>query len=288
MNELTIINNKSIQIKNTAWDSLSTESRSAYSFDYKLFFEYIKKNPSDVTAHDILQYIEHLEKNNYKNSSINRKICSISKMFGILKIVGEIKENPVEALRQFKNISYKTQRSINIGITFEDIKKTITDPQNIQEKKISLIIQMLAMTGLRISEFINIKNSDIIDFDEENKTIKVKGKGNKERTIYIDNNFLNEIKNIYPEKNDYLFYTIRGNKYDRKVLWGQINKLFRQKINKDVHPHLLRHFFATYKINVEKQDIKAVSKFLGHSDIAITLNFYVDTALDVNSSKIKF
>jgi integrase/recombinase XerD len=153
----------------------------------------------------------------------------------------------------------------------------------------SLIIRFLAKTGLRISEFTGIKNKDIIDYDPKNKQVRITGKGKKERFIFIENEFYREIKSIYPDndKVEFLFYTIRLHRYDRKVLWKQIKNEFWRKAEIKVHPHLLRHFFATHKIHVERQDIKAVSKFLGHSDVAITLNSYVDTALDVNQAKIK-
>jgi integrase/recombinase XerD len=292
-NEIAVVDNmrRGLQVKDAAWNSLSDESKSAYSSDYKFFFKFVKKDPKDVTAPDVLEYIEFLEKNNYKNSSINRKIASISKMFKVMIIAGEIKTNPVDVLKQFKNISHKTSRSVSISLDIKDIKRTvkITSGSSIQEHKMSLIIRMLAMTGLRISEFTGIKRADIYNFDEENKIINIVGKGKKERKVYVSNEFLGEVEGVYPPLEDveYLFYTLRKNRYNRKTLWRQVKDFFYNKIEKDVHPHMLRHFFATHKINVEKQDIKAVSKFLGHSDVSITLNAYVDTALDVKSSKIK-
>lgn len=292
-NELAIVkkSTKSIQVKDTAWNSLSAESQMAYAYDYKLFFEFISKDPKDVTASDVLAFIEDLEENNYKNSSINRKIASLSKMFKIMVLAGDIKINPVDALKQFRNISYKTSKNANIGLTMQDIKKAVKILKNSTDKNLRtiLIIRMLTMSGLRISEFTAIKNNDIVDFDDGNKIINIVGKGKKERKIYIDNIFLSEIKEVYPDREDipYLFYTLRSKRYSRKVLWREINKFFKKRINKNVHPHMLRHFYGTYKINVEKQDIKAVSIYMGHSDVSITLNAYVDTALDSKNSKIK-
>lgn len=291
-NEIIVIDDsdKSMQIKDAAWNSLSIESQNAYASDYKLFFEFIGKDPKDINASDVLEFIEYLEKNNYKNSSINRKIASISKMFKVMVLAGEININPVDLLKQFRNISHKTSKSVNIGLSIEDIKKTvkITKKSTAQEKRMTLIIRMLAMTGLRISEFTSIKNSDIIDFDTENKVINIIGKGKKERRIYIGNDFLKEIKVIYPGKENvpYLFYTIRGNRYSRKVLWKQINLFFWKKIEKHVHPHMLRHWFATEMLR-NGRDIKSISLYLGHSDVSTCLNFYIDTALDVKDSKIK-
>ena len=69
-------------------------------------------------------------------------------------------------------------------------------------------------------------------------------------------------------------------KYCRKYLWREIKIRFKNTVDKDVHPHLLRHFFITYKISIEKKDIKAVSKYAGHANVSTTLNMYVDTPLD--------
>ena len=86
---------------------------------------------------------------------------------------------------------------------------------------------------------------------------------------------------------NYLFYNSRMKKFNRKVLWSQITQFSQKRINKHVNPHKLRHFFGTYKINVEKQDIKAVSRYMGHSSTSITMDFYVDTELDTKSANIK-
>ncbi len=289
---LAIGHNKNVlQVKDAAWNSLSEESKKAYSSDYKLFFDFVGKDPKNITADDILKFIDDLEKKDYKNNTINRKIASISKMFKVMVIAGEIKQNPVDVLKQFRNINFKTSKNIHLGLTIDDIKKVVKVTKNTttQDKKIILIIRMLAMTGLRISEFTGIRNKDILNFDKDNQVVSIVGKGKKERQIYLSNIFIEEIRKLYPvtEKSEYLFYNRLYKRYDRRVLWLQLKTIFHERIGKDAHPHMLRHFFATYKINVEKQDIKAVSKFLGHSDVSITLNAYVDTALDVKNSKIK-
>lgn len=291
-NEIAIRdNNKIAQTKNAAWNSLAEESKKAYTYDYKLFFDFIKKDPKDINAGDILKFIEHLEENNYKNNSINRKVASLSKMFKVMVVAGEIQSNPVDALKQFRNISHKTSKNVNISLTLQDIKKAVKLSKNstLKEKKTCLIIRTLAMTGLRISEFINIKYADMEPFDAGNQIVNIVGKGKKERKIYLDNEFVKEIQETFPKKKNipFLFYNEKNEAYSRKVLWRDIHLLFKRKIDKDVHPHLLRHFFATHKIHTEKQDIKAVSKFLGHSSVTITMDSYVDTALDVKKAKIK-
>jgi integrase/recombinase XerD len=283
--------NKSMMLQETAWSSLSLESQQAYKYDFELFFKIVKKELVNVTANDILSFIEYLRNNNYKNSSINRKIASLSKMFKVLAVSGKIKENPVEILKQFKKIKMPVEKEIKLSITMKDVKKAIkiTSRTSESDKKMILIIRGLLKAGLRISEVLHIENKDIKDYDPTNKTVRIVGKGRKERFIFMENDFLSEIKNIFPKthKTDYLFYTENFDCYDRKKIGKQMVVFFLKMIQKHVHPHMLRHLFATHKINVEKQDIKAVSKFLGHSDVSITLNSYVDTALDAKTSRIK-
>lgn len=276
-----------IDIKKTAWNSLSAESQAAYNFDFKLFFEFINKSAKEIKADDILKYIEHLRSKNYKNASINRKIASLSKLFRIMKIAGEIKENPVDVLKQFKNISFKTNKEVKISLTIDDIKKAIKIAGKQHEKTI-IFIRLLAMSGLRISEMIYIKNNDIEKHDDKNYIVRIVGKGNKERFIYIDDKFMKDIKKVFPNCNsEYLLYNKKLKPFDRRNLWAEIKNFFFVTIGKRVHPHLLRHFYATHKINTEKQDIKAVSRYLGHQSVQTTLSSYCDTALDEKSSKIK-
>lgn len=283
--------NRGIAIKEAAWNSLSKESRAAYQSDFNLFFSFIKKNPKQVVPNDILEYVNHLQKEGYKNSSINRKVASLSKMFRIMKIAGEIKDNPVETLKEFKKISMTVNREVKIPITIKDVKRAVKIRVNdtLPIRKMALIVKFLSTTGLRISEFINIKNGDIQDYDRGNKIVRIVGKGKKERSIFIGNELLAEIRAAYPEIKEckHLFYTIRKTPYDRRALYAQIKSFFWSRIKKRVHPHMLRHTYITHKISVEKRDIKAVSRFVGHADVSTTLNMYVDKTLDVKESKIK-
>ena len=92
---------------------------------------------------------------------------------------------------------------------------------------------------------------------------------------------------VFPGESEYLFHSDTGRALNRANLYKQIKQTFKAHTGKDIHPHSLRHFFATHKINSEKQDIKAVSRYLGHSGTAITLDMYVDTALDADCCMIK-
>jgi len=288
-NEIVIHDqNMSIDIKKSAWAGLSKETRKAYSSDYKMFFDFVDKIANEVTGGDIISYIEHLERSGMKSRTINRKIASLSKFFEIAKLAGDIQVNPVRMVSKLTKITRSFSRQAHSNVEKSDIERLVVEYKNgtLQQKKMCVIIRFLASTGLRVSEFIFIKNKDI--YGENNgKRIRVVGKGKKERFIFISSSMYNDVKRIYKEENEYLFYTIRRSHYNRKVLWKQINNAFLDTTGKNVHPHSLRHFFATYKISVEKQDIKAVSLYIGHADVSTTLQMYVDTALDNKSAVLK-
>ena len=290
-NELQVYKPQSLQIQDTAWNSLSENSKKGYKSDFDLFFKFINKSPKAVTASDVLAFIEHLKAAGYKNSSINRKTASLSKMFRVLKITGEIKENPVELLKEFKNISMKTSREVRNTLTMKEIQKAIkiTKKTTNREIKHILIIRALAKTGLRISELLAIKHKDIEKHDRNNMVVRVVGKGNKERFVFLENSFLKEIKAEFPltDKTEYLFYLRNFTPYKRQEVWRFFKDFFQARIGKHVHPHQLRHTFATYKIFEERQDIKAVSLYLGHHSTSITMDAYIDTSLSAKSSKVK-
>jgi integrase/recombinase XerC len=210
----------------------------------------------------------------------------------VLQTSGKIKINPVDTLKQFKKINMPVEKEIKISLNMQDVRNAIKKEagMSIADKKMILIIRALVKTGLRISELLHIKNKDIEKaYDLLNSKIRIVGKGRKERFIFLDNKFLKDIEKTWPKtkETDYLLYTRNDDCYDRRNVGIELTAFFKSRINKHVHPHMLRHLYATHKINVEKQDIKAVSKFLGHSDVSITLNSYVDTALTAKQSRIK-
>jgi integrase len=183
-----------------------------------------------------------------------------------------------------KKITRAVSKQIDAQIELADVQAVIA-----AGSRTAVIINTLANTGLRISELINIKHTDIEDYIKGGKTykrIRIVGKRKKERFIYLSGELYQDIKRTFTGESEYLFHSEAGRILNRVNLHKQIKQTFRAYTDKDVHPHSLRHFFATHKIKIEKQDIKAVSKYLGHSGTAITLDMYVDTALSAENSMI--
>src|SRR5690606_6401745 len=131
-------------------------------------------------------------------------------------------------------------------------------------------------SGLRVSETINLRIPDII-FDEE--FIRVFGKGSKERIVPIGSSALSWVTRYIEEsrnklKNDksenYLFLNFRGRRLSRMAIWDIVRKYCSMAgIKKEVHPHTIRHSFATHLLE-GGADIRIIQEMLGHSDISTT------------------
>ena len=158
-------------------------------------------------------------------------------------------------------------------LTKQEIDKMINE----SNEKDSLVIKTLAQTGLRVSEMINIKLSDCRAINNI-VHIKIIGKGRKERTIRITKNLYESIINAF-KGNTYLFENKNTDKnYTRTTIFRLIKKAGKIINRSDLHPHLLRHFFATHHI-LKGDTVKAVSNYLGHSSTSITNDMYVHDEL---------
>jgi len=96
----------------------------------------------------------------------------------------------------------------------------------------------------------------------------------------------NKIRKIYNQESDFLFHSSAGKSLIRQNLYKQIHNTFKKNTKKEVHPHTLRHFNATYRHVELGEDIKAVSNYLGHSTSAITLDMYVNNRITPEKAMI--
>ena len=286
MNDIVKHNTQGIprQFIQAGYSSLAPSTRKAYETDLNVFFRIVGKDITAVTALDIPAYVDALEREGLKNSTINRKLYSLSKVFKLYQVAGMIDKNPVAELNKVKKITRAVSKQIDAQIELADIQAVTA-----AGTRTAVIIKTLANTGLRISELINIKHGDIENYRMGGKTykrVRIVGKRKKERFIYLSEELYQDIRRAFTGESEYLFHSESGRILNRVNLYKQIRQAFKAYTGKDVHPHSLRHFFATHKIKIEKQDIKAVSKYLGHSGTAITLDMYVDTALSAENSMI--
>ena len=221
-----------------------------------------------ISKIDINKYIAHLFKNGLKSSSVNRKISTIKSFFIFLLKKKHILVSPVDDIEMIKQEKY-----LPISMSEKEVELLLESPNldsfiGIRDRA---MIEMLYATGMRVSELINLK---ITDIDHNRLVVKVMGKGSKERLIpygEVASDYLNVyLKNRKEINSNEIFLSNRGKKITRSAFWNRI-KLYLKKENlkESISPHTLRHAFATHLLN-RGADLRSVQILLGHSDLSTT------------------
>ena len=179
-----------------------------------------------------------------------------------------IKDSPADEIETPKQEKY-----LPTSMSEDEVERLVSSPNSnrIIEKRDKAMIEMLYATGMRISELVNLKLTDV-DFDRS--VLKVFGKGSKERLVPYGEKAA-EALNIYlrdRKKSDSknVFLSNRGSRNTRGAFWQRI-KIYikRENLKSSISPHTLRHAFATHLLN-RGADLRSVQILLGHSDLSTT------------------
>ena len=242
--------------------NLSKNSLNNYLVDLDQFFFDQDSNTSNINI-KIKTYIAQLRKRNLKTSSVNRKISTLKNYLKFLhteKIIDQIDFQEFESLPSVKKIPKAISKS-QMEQIFEDLKKSKQTNAGLY----ILILKLIYLSGLRISEALNLKWSDI---NHQDNSIYVYGKGSKERKVFIINDYLVQLKNL--EKNNQFVFTINK----KKISTRSVNKFLQNcydnsLIKNKLSSHIFRHSFATTMLE-NNADIRHIQKLLGHSSISTT------------------
>ena len=242
--------------------NLSKNSLNNYLVDLDQFFFDQDSNSSNINI-KIKTYIAQLRKRNLKTSSVNRKISTLKNYLKFLhteKIIDQIDFQEFESLSSVKKIPKAISKS-QMEQIFEDLKKSKQTNAGLY----ILILKLIYLSGLRISEALNLKWSDI---NHQDNSIYVYGKGSKERKTFIINEYLVQLKNL--EKNNQYVFTINK----KKISTRSVNKFLQNcydnsLIKNKLSSHIFRHSFATTMLE-NNADIRHIQKLLGHSSISTT------------------
>ena len=220
----------------------------------------------------VREYLDYLYSKKIKRNTISRKISSIRSFYNYILNENYIKTNP------FKDISkIKKDGSLPKYIKDNDLEKlfNVFDKEKTLDQRNLLILEMLYATGIRVGELVNIKLNDI---DHYNKSIKILGKGRKERIVFYGS-FCEDILDLYLNNgrkellkvpNDYLFLNKNGTKISSRYIGKIIDKAIKVcEVDYHISPHTLRHTFATDLLN-NGADLMSVKELLGHSSINTT------------------
>lgn len=219
------------------------------------------------------EYLEYLYSRKLNRNSISRKLSSIRSFYNYLLSEDIVKVNYFRDIANPKKsrVLPKYAKDNDLEIIFNSFDKDkILDQRNL------LIIEMLYGTGVRVSELVNIKVRDI---DKYNNSIKILGKGSKERIVFYNLNvkramelYLSDARRklLKNKESEYLFINKNGNKLSDRYVREIINKVVRKcSIDYNISPHTLRHTFATDMLN-NGADLVSVKELLGHSSLNTT------------------
>ncbi len=259
--------------------SLSNNSVDAYLRDVQKLEQYVKlelngASVADIQLKHLQSFLIYINEIGLEPTSQSRIISGLKSFFKYLAIEEVISSSPAELLE-----APKTRRRLPDFLSVEEIDAMmaaidLSTPEGTRNKA---IIEVMYSCGLRVSELVNLKLSQVF-FDVG--FIKAVGKGNKERLVPIGREaikylqiYLENIRlHILPKKNaeDIIFLNRRGGQLSRVMIFYIIKELTQLAgIKKNVHPHTLRHSFATHLLE-GGADLRAIQEMLGHESITTT------------------
>lgn len=244
----------------------------SYEANLKHFFKYYKNKIEDIKKDDLDSFMSILINEGKKNSSIAHYVTVLKEFFKFLEKEEVIKKNPSIYLEMPK----LTKHLPNV-LSEDDVLKILDiNLNNKYDYRNKAMLELMYSTGIRISELLDIKIHDINTFEA---TLKVMGKGSKERILPLGDYALYYIK-IYLDKfrsdltkkeySDYLFLNSRGKRLSRQAFFKLIKEIaIKKDIKVDFSPHTLRHSFATHLLK-HGADLRSIQELLGHSSLSTT------------------
>jgi integrase/recombinase XerC len=252
---------------------LSTLTLKSYTRDIKLLESLAGNAPLDqVQNTQIRRFIATLHSRGLSGKTIARALSAWRGFYDYLIYHKGFTQNPVMGLRAPKTAKSLPQAiSTDQAVKFVEIKG-----DGFLEQRDHAILELFYSSGLRLAELVNL-DIDQLDFSEG--TVTVTGKGNKTRIVPMGSHAMSAIQTwlqrrilvkIADSNPNALFVTRQGRRITPRAVQYRVKEwAIKQEINTDMHPHLLRHSFATHVLQ-SSQDLRAVQEMLGHANISTT------------------
>ena len=264
--------------------SVSPHTLAGYTSDVRKYFDLLRRDgtePADATIDQIDRFLQEQVESGVTKRSQARMTSSVKALYRFLDAEGRLQENPCDKLTAPKINPY-LPTVLSVGEVFAILDSVdLSRPEGHRNR---CILEVLYSCGLRVSELVNLKISDI--FPDE-QFIRVFGKGSKQRLVPIGEPALHAIR-LYREirdagpvqkaAEDILFLNRRGGKLTRERIFLIVKEQAAAAgIRKNISPHTFRHSFATHLVE-NGADLRVVQEMLGHESILTTeIYTHIDT-----------
>lgn len=232
---------------------MSPQTVSTYLLHCNKFLGFINKSPEDIEEEDVKAYLA--EKMSKEAAPRSVALAKAAITFMTNEILG----------KSIKIKTPKIPRSVPEVLSKEEVRKLLDAAKS---DKHVLIIKLLYSSGLRLSELINLKLEDL---ELDTKTGWVRGgKGGKDRMIILSESVVKHVKHFAGERKTGYLLSGRNGQLSRRAVQKALDEIAkRASITKKVHPHMLRHSFATHLLEAGT-DIRKIQVLLGHADLSTT------------------
>lgn len=228
-----------------------------------------RKPIQELTRQDLRKWISQLSREGLAPSSVARAVSAARGLFRFLMLDGHIKKHPTEDLDTPQRFA-----ALPRFMTEDEINRLLATPNIAKEEGIRdrAIIELMYAAGLRVSELVSLKQSDV---DLYAGLVVCHGKGSKERRVPVGKSAIHwlqqylAIKAAYGQASSPRLFLNRGRPITRQFAWAAIKRYAAAAGLKDISPHTLRHSFATHLLQ-RGADSRSVQALLGHSDISTT------------------
>jgi site-specific recombinase XerD len=245
----------------------SQNTSRVYRYDLEMFFQYIGVPPQQVQSHHIRMFLAHLKNDrDYSNAALRRKLACLRSFFRFLVQEEKVLVDPTIGISTPK-LGQRLPRTISS----EEVNRLLWAARNSEKNssRTHTILQVLYSTGARVSELCDM---DIGDIDFAEGSIRVRGKGDKERIVLLTVPAMNaiiEYLQFRPAEGP-LFLNRRGQRLSPLTVQRTVREAAqRAGVTSKVTPHALRHSFATHMLE-RGADVRVLQELLGHSNLSTT------------------
>lgn len=252
-------------------EGLANATLKGYGRTLGRFARVMRRNVADINTMDIRMYLANRSKENIKDTTLANDTDILRGFFNFLEDEEYINKSP---MRKIKTI--KVEKRLREALTKEQFEILRTGAKTLRQKA---LLELLYATGCRLEEVEQMKKQDI---DWQRLQVKVIGKGNKERVVYMNATCQVHLRKYFLsrlDESDSVFVTERNpiKFVGRRAIQREIGKITEQSgLNINVYPHLIRHTSATHWLN-SGMDITVVQMILGHEDLGTT-QIYAETS----------